>query len=71
MQRKNWVSFGFIAALLVASVLILNASTPKKAEPVCCKTDLKKCSETETRTPKETPVENLSHQFIALPGIFH
>lgn|GEM_PF-6291222 len=71
MQRKNWVSFVFIAAFLVASVLILNASTPKKAETVCCKKDLKKCTEIETKTPVETPMENLSHQFITLPGFLH
>ncbi len=70
MQKKNWISVGLIAIVLIASLLILNASTPKskKSTPTCCKKVSKECpSGIKNGSQGETTLENLSNQFIALP----
>ena len=73
MQAKNWISVGFIAAILIASVLVLNASTPKVEKAVtCCKKTSKECPvDTKPEAPAKTGLENLSHQFISLPVFLH
>lgn len=70
MQTKNWISFGFIGAILIGSLLILNASTPQKEKATCCKKVSKECpASLKNETPAESTLENLSHQFISLPVI--
>jgi hypothetical protein len=72
MQTKKSISAGFIAAILIASILMLSASTPNAEKATCCKKDLKECSgDKKTGVPAETTLENLSHQFIAFPDILH
>jgi hypothetical protein len=72
MQTKKWISVSFVAAILLAGILMLSASTPKAEKSTCCKKDLKECSgDKKSGIPAETTLENLSHQFIALTGILH
>ena len=68
MQTKNWISLGLITAVLIASLLILNASTPKEQKATCCKKTTKECSgDIKSEAPAGTTLENLSHQFISFP----
>ena len=72
MQKKYWISFGFLTVLLLAILLSLNAFTPKKEQiqqpkPTCCKKVSKECTE----APGQTTLENLSHQFITVPALFY
>ena len=72
MQTKNWISFGFIVAILLGSLLLLNATTPKKEKDTSCKVVSKKCpSGLKNEATSEPTHENLSHQFIALPVILN
>ena len=72
MQTKNWISFGFIVAILLGSLLLLNASTPQKEEATCCKKVSKECPASQKNEAAAEPThENLSHQFIALPVILN
>jgi hypothetical protein len=72
MQTKKWISFSFIAAILIASLMVLNASTPQKEKATCCKKESKKCpGNIKTDAPAETTLENLSHQFISFPVFMH
>lgn len=73
MQAKNWISVGFIAAILIASILILNASTPKIEKTVTCskKTEKECAVDNKNEGPAKTSLENLSHQFIFLPVFLH
>jgi hypothetical protein len=72
MQKKYLISFGFIAALLVASLLTMNTSSPapQKEKQTCCKKTIQQCSDDDIKmdAPAGTTLENLSHQFIAIPG---
>ncbi len=72
MQTKKWISVGFLAAILLAGILMLSASTPKAEKATCCKKDPKECSgDKKLGIPAETTLENLSHQFISLPVFLH
>ena len=68
MQTKKLISLGFIAVILIAGLLVLNASAPQKEKATCCK---KVSKEYPNKLKKEAPasatLENLSHQFISLP----
>jgi len=72
MQKKYLISFGFLAAVLITSLLVLNTPTPQKENTACCKKELKECAPVEIKceAPAETSLENLSHQFISLPASF-
>jgi hypothetical protein len=70
MQKKNWISVGFIAAILTASLLMLSASTPQKEKATCCKKVSTECPlKLKREASREATLENLSHQFISLPII--
>ncbi|MEO7984876.1 MAG: hypothetical protein ABI688_12420 [Bacteroidota bacterium] len=72
MQKKNWISVGFIAAILTASILMLNASAPQKEQATCCKKVSTPCPmKLKKETPGEATLENLSRQFISLPMILN
>ncbi|MCY7309227.1 MAG: hypothetical protein LH619_00485 [Chitinophagaceae bacterium] len=73
MQKKYLISFGFLAAVLITSLLLLNTPAPPKANTTCCKKAEKECSPEEIKceAPAETSLENLSHQFISLPASFY
>ncbi|MDZ4806999.1 MAG: hypothetical protein SGI96_01875 [Bacteroidota bacterium] len=73
MQKKYLISFGFLAAVLITSLLVLNTPAPPKANTTCCKKAVKECSPVEIKCepPAETSLENLSHQFISLPASFY
>jgi hypothetical protein len=70
MQKKYLISFGFLAAVLIASLLVINSPAPPKANTTCCKKEVKECTPVEIKcdAPAETSLENLSHQFISLPA---
>jgi hypothetical protein len=73
MQKKYLISFGFIAAVLITSLLVINTPAPQKENITCCKKEVKECTPVEIKcdaTPVETSLENLSHQFISLPASF-
>jgi len=66
------LSFGFIAATLIASLIMLNGSTPKKEKATCCIKTSKECTgEIESVPPPKTTLENLSHHFIMIPAFFN
>ena len=70
MQKKYLISFGFVAAVLITSLLVLNTPAQSKANTTCCKKEVKDCTPVEMKcdTPAETSLENLSHQFISFPA---
>ncbi|MBC7875354.1 MAG: hypothetical protein H7Y01_15240 [Ferruginibacter sp.] len=68
MQNKYWVTFSAFGAILIAIVLVLSASTPPKQKPTCCKKVSKDCIDgIQPVVPGQTTLDNLSHQFIAIP----
>ena len=72
MQTKNWISFGFIIAIILGSLLLLNVSTPQKKKTTCSKKVATDCpASLKNEATAEPTHENLSHQFIALPDIFN
>jgi hypothetical protein len=72
MQTKKWISIGFIAAILIASLLMLNTSNTQKEKATCCKKSEKECpGNIKTEAPAETTLENLSHQFISFQAFMH
>ena len=72
MLKKNWISFSLIVAILIASLLVLNASTLQKGKTTCCKKTSKECPvNIKSEVPGGTTLENLSHQFISLPVSFY
>lgn len=72
MQTKNWISFGFIIAIILGSLLLLNASTPQKEKTTCSKKVANECrANLKNEATAEPTHENLSHQFIALPVILN
>jgi hypothetical protein len=72
MQTKKWISIGFITAILIASLLILNTPKTQKEKATCCKKAEKECLDNiKTDASGETTLENLSHQFISFPAFMH
>jgi hypothetical protein len=72
MQKKNWISVGFIAVILTASILMLNAAAPQKEQATCCKKVSTECPlKLKKEAPREATLENLSRQFISLPIILN
>jgi hypothetical protein len=71
MHKKYILSFGFAAAVLVASLLMINTSQKQNEKPTCCKKTQQCSGEMKSEAPAESTPENLSHQFISLPVLSH